>query len=57
MGYTKLLEPFIIQFEQNNVEYQATVTYVKSDSSGVNFFDVTVTKPQGIDPFYLREKR
>jgi len=56
MGYTKLLEPFTLQFEHNSKKYEAEVIYAKSNASCVNFFDVHVKTPQGIAPFYLKEK-
>jgi hypothetical protein len=54
--YTPLAEPFTISFEKDSSEYEARVIYAKSAKSCANFFQVVVNKPEGIEPFCLKEK-
>src|SRR5437870_13103908 len=56
MSYTALTDPFIIHFTHDGLSYEAEITYVKSNDSFSNFFDVAILKPEKLEPFYLKEK-
>ena len=56
MKYTAFTDPFMVRAEKNGYQYEARIVYAKSKQSGANIFDVKITRPSGISPFYLREK-
>jgi hypothetical protein len=56
MPYTPLAAPFNINFVKDDVEHEATVTYVKSSDCCSNFFNVVMHKPGETPAFILKEK-
>lgn len=56
MSYTALTDPFTINFQKDGIHYEAIVTYAQSKECCVNFFDVSIQKPKGMERFHLKEK-
>src|SRR5688500_2844960 len=56
MAYTALTDPFEIHFSNDSTVFDARVVYVRSSENCANFFEVTITAPDPVRPFFLKEK-
>ena len=56
MQFTPLAGPFDIQFVKDEVQHEATVTYVKAADCCANFFNVELHKPVEMPAFLLKER-